>query len=69
MRKQPTLPSGHKTIEIHLFDFDGDLYGEEVEIQLIKYLREEKLFPSAEAMKEQVFSDIFTAKRYFERFS
>ncbi|NLJ64004.1 MAG: hypothetical protein GX337_01260 [Christensenellaceae bacterium] len=67
--KQPTLPSGHKTIEIHLFDFDGDLYGEEVEIQLIKYLREEKLFPSAEAMKEQVFSDIFTAKRYFERFS
>ena len=64
--RQPTLPSGIKTIEIHLFDFDGDLYGEEVEIQLIKYLRDEKLFPSAEAMKEQVFSDILTAKRFFK---
>ena len=66
MQADNHTPKRNKNHRIHLFDFDGDLYGEEVEIQLIKYLRDEKLFPSAEAMKEQVFSDILTAKRFFK---
>ena len=45
-------------IEVHLLDFDGNLYGRELDIMLLKYLRNERFFESAEALKEQIIKDI-----------
>ena len=43
--------------ETHIFDFSGDLYGKTVRIELIKYLREEKLFGSVDELKQQLEND------------
>ena len=43
--------------ETHLFDFDGDLYGQTVRVELVQYLREEKHFSSTQALKEQLTND------------
>lgn len=43
--------------ETHIFDFDGNLYGKTVRIELVKYLREEKLFKNLNELKEQLNYD------------
>jgi riboflavin kinase/FMN adenylyltransferase len=52
-------------VEAHLLDFNGELYGEEMEITFVKKLREEQKFPSLEALKEQIQKDIKSARRCF----
>lgn len=43
--------------ETHIFDFDGDLYGKVVRIELVRYMREEKKFSGVEELKEQLNYD------------
>jgi len=43
--------------ETHIFDFEGDLYGKTVRLELVKYLREEKTFSSVEELREQLTND------------
>jgi len=50
-------------VEAHLLDFSGDLYGQELEVRFLKRLREERVFPSAEALKEQMARDVAQARR------
>jgi riboflavin kinase/FMN adenylyltransferase len=50
-------------MEVHLFDFSGELYGEILNVELIAYLREEKSFPSLEALKVQMAADAQEARR------
>lgn len=45
-------------IEVHVLDFDGNLYGRELKVTLIKHLRNERVFESAEALKAQIILDI-----------
>jgi riboflavin kinase/FMN adenylyltransferase len=45
-------------IEVHLLDFDGNLYGSKLRVRLIKHLRNERFFESAEALKAQIGRDI-----------
>ena len=52
-------------VEVHLLDFTGDLYGEEIEITFAEELRKEKKFPSLAALREQIALDIAEAKRRF----
>ncbi len=47
-----------RRIEVHLLNFDGDIYGEYLEIEVVKYIRNEKSFASAEDLRKQIFSDI-----------
>jgi riboflavin kinase/FMN adenylyltransferase len=49
-------------VEAHLFDFDGDLYGRRVEVELIKFLRPEQKFESFDALKAQIATDAAAAK-------
>ena len=44
-------------LEVWLFGFDGDLYGQVVETQLIAYLRPEAVFDGLEALKAQIDAD------------
>ena len=60
---RPTVDqSGVKSIEIHLFDFSGDLYDAEMTVTLIDRLREEKKFGSIDELKQQISADIMKAK-------
>lgn len=62
--KHPTLPEGPPTIEAHLLDFDGDLYGARLSLELIGFLRGERRFPDVEALRAQVKRDIDAARRF-----
>jgi riboflavin kinase/FMN adenylyltransferase len=52
-------------VEVHLLDFTGDLYGQELEITFAKNLRAEMKFPSVEALRDQIARDIATARDSF----
>jgi riboflavin kinase/FMN adenylyltransferase len=62
---RPTLqnPSPQLRVEAHLLDFNGDLYGEDIEITFAEKLREERKFPSLTALREQIGRDVADAKR------
>ncbi len=64
---RPTLqnPTPQLRFEVHLLDFDGQIYGEEMEVTFAEKLRDEKEFPSVEALREQIGRDIAEAKRRF----
>ena len=55
----------HITCETYLLDFNGDLYGKEITVSFLRFLREERAFPSKEALAEQIQKDIDHAKEYF----
>jgi riboflavin kinase/FMN adenylyltransferase len=59
---RPTVDGGARSVEVHLFDFSGDLYGSELEIQFYEYLRAEVKFPSIDTLKAQIQEDTDRAK-------
>lgn len=54
---RPTWRVNETLAETHIFDFSGDLYGKTIQIELVKYLRQEKVFSSVEELKEQLNYD------------
>jgi riboflavin kinase/FMN adenylyltransferase len=64
---RPTLqrPAPTLQVEAHLLDFDGNLYGEELEIEFSERLRDEKRFASTEELKQQITRDIAEARSRF----
>ncbi|AEV15840.1 MAG: riboflavin biosynthesis protein RibF [Thermus sp.] len=62
---RPTLGGGERRLEVHLLGFAGELYGEEVRVRFLKRLREERRFPSLEALKAQIAEDVAAARAYF----
>ncbi len=61
--RTPTTGLREPLLEAHLFDFDGDLYGKWIEVQMMTYLRPELKFASVELMVAQMHKDCETAKR------
>lgn len=60
--KNPTFGVGPRTIETYIFDFQGDLYGRAVRLFFVGRIREEKKFPSAELLVEQMKRDVLSAQ-------
>ncbi|NQW99895.1 bifunctional riboflavin kinase/FAD synthetase [bacterium] len=54
---RPTVGGETRLLEAHLFDFSGDLYGQELEIRFHQYLRGEIKFPSIDALRSQIQQD------------
>ena len=55
---RPTVSEGVKeTREVHLFDFQGDLYGQEMIVRIMAHLREERRFPSLQDLVQQLGRD------------
>ena len=54
---RPTFGDGRRSLEAHLFDFDGDLYDEWVRIEWVARLRDVKRFASVEALQQQLERD------------
>ena len=63
----PTVHGDHITVEIHILNFSGDLYGAFCRIELLSYLRPEKAFPGLEELKRQLAKDREAVKTYFEK--
>ena len=56
--KRPTISIfGEKRIEVHLFNFFGDLYGETLILEFVEFLREDKQFENVEELTKQLFTD------------
>lgn len=55
---RPTIDGAGRSIETYLLDFDADLYGQEMELRFVRYLRQEAKFDSLEALKAQMAADI-----------
>lgn len=62
---QPTLPSGHVTVEAHVLDDNPELYGKYVRLRLIRRMRAEKRFENIEALTDQLARDREEALKYF----
>lgn len=55
---RPTLHNGQqRSIEVHIFDFDGDLYGQTLTLELLHHLRKEQEFDTLEALQQQLVAD------------
>jgi len=54
---RPTINSGVRQIETHLLDFDGDLYGQTIEVAMLEKIRDDQQFPNLDAMIEQLAID------------
>jgi riboflavin kinase/FMN adenylyltransferase len=52
-------------LEVHLFDFSRTIYGEHVEVEFLKKLREERRFDSFELLRQQIELDVMEAADYF----
>lgn len=59
---RPTVNGTLPLLEAHLFDFDGDLYGREIEVEFVARLRDERRFEMIEAMVEQMHRDAAQAR-------
>ena len=61
---RPTLEDvGARVCEVHLFDYTGNFYGEEVEVSFLRFIREERKFQSLDALRDQIAQDVTAAKR------
>ena len=63
----PTFGKDTLRIEAHLMEFEGDLYGETIEVRFIDRIRNEKRFSSAEELTKQIGRDVETVKTFFKR--
>jgi len=55
---RPTFGEGKKTVETHLLNYKGDLYGKEIRVEFVQKLRDEQRFPSSEELKAQIKQDV-----------
>ena len=63
---RPTVDDGDQlTIEGFILDFNGDLYGQKIQMEFYKYLREEKRFPSFDALKAEIAHNVEQTREYF----
>jgi riboflavin kinase / FMN adenylyltransferase len=59
---RPTVNGTHQTIEVHLLDWTGDLYGKTLTVELEEFIRPEQKFASLDDLKAQISADCETAR-------
>ncbi len=64
---RPTLKDAvpGRLLEVHIFDFDCDLYGQDIEVSFAKFLRTEEKFTSLDALRTQIALDSAMSRDYF----
>lgn len=62
---RPTVEGREPLLEVHLFDFDGDLYGRLLSVTFRSYLREERTFDGLPALEAQIGRDMEEARAFF----
>lgn len=56
-----------KILEGHLVDFEGDLYGKEVTIELVRKMRDTRAFEDDDELREAIASDVKGVREYFDK--
>lgn len=65
---RPTVvKGGNQTFEVNIFDFDGDLYGQILKVQFVKFMRSEMKMNSFEELKQQLARDAQSCRKVLER--
>lgn len=59
---RPTFGAGERLLEVSILDERLELYGETIRVELLGFIREDRVFPSAEALTRQIESDVQTAR-------
>ena len=63
---RPTVKTaGAPTLEVHLFDFDRDIYGQRVQVRFLHKLRDEEKYPDLATLTAAIARDVASARRYF----
>ncbi|MEO1658351.1 MAG: bifunctional riboflavin kinase/FAD synthetase [Pseudomonadota bacterium] len=60
---RPTVDGKEERLEVHLFDFDGDLYGKAIRTSFVGFIREERAMDGLDALKAQIAKDSEEARR------
>lgn len=63
---RPTVGGTRTLLEVHLLNFNQDIYGRYVEVEFCKKLRNEEKYESLDLLKEQIAKDVAEAEEYFE---
>lgn len=62
---RPTVDGTRTLLEVHLFDFNADIYGQHVQVAFLHKIRDEQRYDSFEALKQQIELDVQQAREYF----
>jgi riboflavin kinase/FMN adenylyltransferase len=62
---RPTIGGEKALLEVHLFDFNRDIYGEHVQVHFLHKIRDEKQFDGLDALQAQIDRDCEVARQYF----
>jgi len=60
---RPTVAGDERLLEVHLFNFTGDLYGKSLSVGFIRFIREERTFSSLEKLRDQIGQDVQNASQ------
>lgn len=60
-----TFGEKEPSLEVHLLDFSGDLYGQEVEVEVLEKIRDVRGFSDVESLKQQIAEDVDAVRRFF----
>lgn len=60
---RPTIDGRDVTVEVHLLDFEGELYGQEIKVEFVERVRPEKKFSGLDALKSQIEADVAEIRR------
>lgn len=63
---RPTVGGTRPLLEVHLFDFDRDIYGAHISVRFVHKLRAEQRFPNFDALKAQIAADAVAARAFFK---
>ena len=60
---RPTFNQKKILLEVHLFNFSGNLYNKLLSVQFLKFIRKEKKFKNVDQLTRQIKSDLYIAKK------
>ena len=66
MESNQHLTKKNPLLEVNIFDFNLDVYGEYIEITFKSFIRNEKKFKNLDSLKKQIRNDIKIAEQYFK---
>ena len=66
--ERPTFDDGiHRTYEVHILDFNENLYNTEITVEIMFYIRPEKKFDGLQALIQQLHADVFYTRKQLHR--
>ena len=63
----PTVDGKVQSIEVHFFDFSTDIYGLQLEVEILERLRDEQKFGSLDDLKDQLAKDLINSKQFLNQ--